>query len=188
VYHAPEGLMKTRANMTMQAAGAIAFTAALAAATVALAAQSPAASTCTATKPANLEFTLKDLHGRDVRLSSFHDKILVVNFWATWCAPCRVEIPGFMDLYRRYRSRGVEVIGIAADEPPDVLEPYVRQMAINYPVLIGRGHQEVLDSFGQLLGMPTTVIIDRDGTICQRYVGFQRKQTFEDLLKKLTHS
>ena len=93
-----------------------------------------------------------------------------------------------MDLYRRYRPLGVEMIGIAADEPPDVLRPYVRDMKMNYPVLIGRERQDVLDAFGPLLGMPTTVIVNRDGTLCQRYVGFQRKQTFEDLLKQLTKS
>ena len=167
---------------------AIAITAGLAIATAALSAQSPDAAICTAASPVNLDFTLKDLNGRDVRLSGFRGKVLVVNFWATWCAPCRVEIPAFMDLYRRYRSRGVEVIGIAADEPPDVLRPYVRNMKMNYPVLIGRGRQDVLDSFGPLLGMPTTVIVKPDGTVCRRYVGFQRQQTFEDLLKTLTKS
>ena len=184
----PETLMRSCTNKKMKRLTAIAITAALATATAALPAQSPDASTCTAASPVNLAFTLKDLNGRDVRLSGFSGKVLVVNFWTTWCAPCRVEIPAFIDLYRRYRSRGVEVIGIASDEPPDVLRPYVRDMKMNYPVLIGRGRQEVLDLFGPLLGMPTTVIVNRDGTLCQRYVGFQRKQTFEDLLKKLTKS
>lgn len=130
----------------------------------------------------------KDGADADKTLADFKGKALVVNFWATWCAPCRVEIPAFIDLYRRYRSRGVEVIGIAADELPDVLRPYVRDMKMTYPVLVGRGRQDVLDSFGPLRGMPTTVIVNRDGTVCRRFVGFQRKQTFEDLLKKLTIS
>ena len=180
--------MRSRTNKQMKRLTAIAITAVLATLTAALPAQGPDASTCAAASPANLAFTLKDLNGRDVSLSGFSGKVLVVNFWATWCAPCRVEIPAFIDLYRRYRSRGVEMIGIAADEPPDVLRPYVRDMKIDYPILIGRGRQDVLDSFGPLLGMPTTVIVNRDGTICRRFVGFQRKQTFEDLLKKLTMS
>jgi peroxiredoxin len=162
---------------------------ALAEVTAVLSAQSPDAAVCNASAPVNLDFTVKDLDGRDVKLSSFKGKLLVVNFWATWCAPCRVEIPGFLDLYRRYRSRGVEIIGIAADEPPDVLRPYVREMKINYPVLIGRERNDVLEAFGgPLLGMPTTVIVNRDGTLCRRYVGFQKKQTFEDALKRLTSS
>ncbi len=187
VYDAAETLMRSRAHNKMRLS-AVAITAAFATATAALPAQGPDASVCTPASPVNLAFTLKDLNGRDVRLSGFSGKVLVVNFWATWCAPCRVEIPAFIDLYRRYRSRGVEVIGIAADELPDVLRPYVRDMKMTYPVLVGRGRQDVLDSFGPLRGMPTTVIVNRDGTVCRRFVGFQRKQTFEDLLKKLTIS
>lgn len=172
----------------MKLLAAIAVTVALATVTAALSAQSPDASVCTASGPVNLDLTVKDLGGRDVKLSSFKGKLLVVNFWATWCAPCRVEIPAFVDLYRRYRSRGVEIVGIAADEPPDVLRPYVREMKMNYPVLVGRERNDVLEAFGgPLLGMPTTVIVNRDGTLCRRYVGFQRKQTFEDALRALTN-
>jgi len=170
----------------MKLFAAIAVTVAFATVTAALSAQGPDAGICTASGPVNLDVTLKDMNGRDVRLSTFKGKLLVVNFWATWCAPCRVEIPGFIDLYRRYRSRGVEMIGIAADEPPDVVRPYAREMKISYPVLIGRERNDVLDAFGgPLLGMPTTVIVNRDGTLCRRYVGFQKKQTFEDALKRL---
>ena len=132
------------------------------------------------------QVSLADREGVARGFDYWSGKSLIVNFWATWCAPCRVEIPGFIDLYRRYRSRGVEMIGIAADEPPDVVRPYAREMKISYPVLIGRERSDVLDAFGgPLLGMPTTVIVNRDGTLCRRYVGFQKKQTFEDALKRL---
>jgi peroxiredoxin len=172
----------------MKHLAAIAVTAALTTITAAPSAQRSDASSCTAPKRVNLDFTLTDLNGRDVRLSGFAGKVLLVNFWATWCVPCRVEIPAFVDLYRRYRPRGVEIVGIAADEPPDVLRPFVRDMKMNYPVLIGRGRQDVLDAFGPLVGMPTTAVVNRDGTMCRQFVGFQRKQTFEDLLKTLTNS
>jgi thiol-disulfide isomerase/thioredoxin len=142
--------------------------------------------TCsTSAKPANLAFTLTDLNGRDVRLDRYKGKILIVNFWATWCAPCRVEIPAFMDLYNRYRRLGVEVIGINVNEPADTVRPYAREMRISYPVLLGKDRQDVLDAFGPILGLPTTVVVNRDGSICQRYPGFTRKQTFEDLIRNL---
>lgn len=165
---------------------AIAVTAVLVGVTATSHAQNAAPPACVASPaPANLGFTLKDLNGKDVRLSAYQGKVLVVNFWATWCAPCKVEIPGFKDLYSRYRRRGLEVIGIAVDEPPSTVAPYARDMRMNYPVLIGQHRQDVLDAFGPIVGLPTTIVVNRDGTICQRYPGFTRKQTFEDIVKRL---
>ena len=135
--------------------------------------------------PANLEFTLKDLNGRDVRLSDYRGKVLMVNFWATWCAPCRIEIPGLKDLHARYSGRGLEVIGIDVDEPASTIRPYVREMQMNYPVLIGQGREDVKDALGPLVGVPTTLVIDRSGTVCKRYVGFALTSTLEDLVRRL---
>src|SRR5688572_25042282 len=80
---------------------------------------------CKITGPPNLNFTLKDLNGKDVKLSAYKgNKVLLINFWATWCIPCRTEIPGFIDLYNRYRDRGLEVIGVAVDETEALVKPY----------------------------------------------------------------
>src|SRR5262245_30643640 len=88
---------------------------------------------CTApAAEAKLEFSLPDLDGKPVGLNTFKGKVLVINFWASWCAPCKVEIPGLLDLYERYRRRGLEVVGIAVDEPVTVVRPYARAMRIKY--------------------------------------------------------
>jgi len=144
------------------------------------------AAACDATaKTANLNFTLKDLSGKDVSLSAYKGKVILLDFWATWCAPCKIEIPGFIELYNRYRSKGLEILGFAVDESASTLKPYVNQMKMNYPVLVGEGRQDVLEGFGPMIGMPTTFVISRDGKICKTHTGFTTKETFEAEVKAL---
>jgi thiol-disulfide isomerase/thioredoxin len=145
----------------------------------------PAAPCDAAAKPANLEFTLKNVSGKDVRLSAFKGKVLMVNLWATWCLPCKIEIPGLRDLYTRYKRQGLEIVGIDVDEPASTIRPYAREMQINYPVLIGQGRDDVKEALGPLAGVPTTLVIDRNGVICRRIVGFALASTLEDLVKRL---
>ena len=158
----------------------------LAAGSVASVAQEATPAVCTPSLgPANLDLTLKDLDGNDVRLSAYRGKILLINYWATWCIPCRVEMPALNDLYSRYQSRGVEVLGIAVDEPVPVLRPFVRALQVKYQVVVGRERHDALEAFGELAGVPATIVVNRDGTICQRHVGFTRKATFEEAIKGL---
>src|SRR5215510_3879624 len=88
-------------------------------------------------KAAPLNFTLKDMDNRDVKLSSFKGKVLVIDFWATWCGPCKLEIPGFVDLQDRYRQQGLQFVGISVDDKLEQLKPYVAEYKINYPILQG---------------------------------------------------
>ena len=136
-------------------------------------------------KAANLNFTLKDLNGRNVSLNASKGKVILLDFWATWCGPCKIEIPGFIELYKKYRSQGLEVLGFAVDEPAKVLKPYAQQMKMNYPVLVGEGREDVLEAFGPIIGMPTTFIIGRDGRICKSHTGFTTKETFEEEIRGL---
>jgi cytochrome c biogenesis protein CcmG/thiol:disulfide interchange protein DsbE len=162
------------------------FALALALATPAAAQQDSTSGACDASLgPANLDLTLKDLQGRDVSLRDYRGKVLLINYWATWCIPCKVEIPGFLDLYQRFGDRGLEVVGIGVDEPASTMAPYAAQMKIGYPLLVGRDRKDALEAFGPLVGVPTTVVVGRDGNLCQRYVGFTRKATFENLLQRL---
>lgn len=135
--------------------------------------------TCRAdAKVANLNFTFKDIHGKPVTLSDFKGKVVLLDFWATWCPPCRKEIPGFIELYNTYKSRGLVVIGVSmdeADDTPDV-KRYAAQLKIEYPILLGFGREDDLKpAFGEI-PLPTSFVIARDGRICARHDGLTAKE------------
>lgn len=165
----------------------VAMIAALAAVTVTpLRGQSAKAGACSPTaKAASLNFTLKDLNGQDVALSAFKGKVILLDFWATWCGPCKFEIPGFIELYTKYRSQGLQVLGFAVDDPVPALKAYAAQMKMNYPVLVGQGRDDVLEAFGEMPGLPTTFIIGRDGRVCASHSGFTEKEKFEQAIRAL---
>jgi thiol-disulfide isomerase/thioredoxin len=135
--------------------------------------------------PNALDHVLKDVAGRDVSLRSFSGKIVLLNFWATWCVPCKVEIPSFVELYERYQRRGVEIVGVDVGESRATVEPYVRQMKVNYPILLTGDRKDLLTAFGVDIGLPTTVIINRDGSVCRRRVGLMSRELFEQVIKAL---
>jgi thiol-disulfide isomerase/thioredoxin len=136
-------------------------------------------------KPANLNFTLKDMHGQDVVLSHFKGKVLLLDFWATWCEPCKVEIPAFVDFQEKYGKDGLQMVGISIDDTPAQLEPYVKSMKMNYPVLVGKDRDDVQDAFGPLVGIPVTVVISRDGKVCAAHAGLTGRDAFEQEIKAL---
>lgn len=145
-----------------------------------------AAAECSAEqKPAPLHFTLKDMHGNDVDLGEHAGNVILLDFWATWCGPCRIEIPGFVEMYTQYRDRGFSVLGVSVDDPPDALRLYAEELGMNYPVLIGDARDDVKDAFGPLIGFPTSFIIARDGTICHRHTGFAPKAQFVEEIEAL---
>ena len=130
-------------------------------------------------KPANLNFTLKDLSGKDVKLSSYRGKVVLLNFWATWCGPCKIEIPWFNEFHQKYQDKGFVVLGISADDTVEQLKPFVTQFKMSYPVLVGLGREDVQDALGPIFGLPTTLLISRDGKICQKHMGLAKKAEFE---------
>jgi peroxiredoxin len=130
-------------------------------------------------KPANLNFTLKDMSGKDVSLAAYKGKVILLDFWATWCGPCKYEIPGFVELYSKYRDRGLVVLGISVDDTIDKLKPFAAQYKMNYPVLVGLDRDDVQDAYGPIWGIPTTFIIGRNGQICRKHTGMATKQQFE---------
>jgi cytochrome c biogenesis protein CcmG/thiol:disulfide interchange protein DsbE len=126
------------------------------------------------------DFTLKDLKGNDVSLGQYRGKVVLINFWATWCDPCRVEIPWLIEMQDKYGPRGFVVLGIAMDEDGrKAVEPYVQKerftvngdsgRAMNYPILLG--NDTVADKFGGLIGFPTSVLISKDGRQVKRITG-----------------
>ena len=108
-----------------------------------------------------------------------------MNFWATWCGPCKYEIPMFVDLQQRYGAQGLNFLGISVDDPVEELKPFVDQYKMNYPVLVGLGREEVQEAYGPMVGIPVTVVIGRDGNVCTRYFGLRSKDRFEADIKSL---
>jgi thiol-disulfide isomerase/thioredoxin len=135
-------------------------------------------------KAAPLHFTLKDMHGVDVKLESFKGKVILLNFWATWCGPCKAEIPSLVELQAQYRDDLV-ILGFSVDDTVEKMQPYATQYKINYPLLVGNGREDVQDAFGPLFGIPVSVIIDRDGKIAKKHSGIASKAQFEREIKAL---
>ncbi len=127
-------------------------------------------------------FTLTDLDGKAVSLSDFRGKVIVLDFWATWCPPCKREIPDFISLQKDYASKGLQIVGIALDKQDKVVD-FAKQNGINYPVLLG--DNAITESYGGIDGIPTTFVIDKTGTIRSRFEGFRSREVFEAEIKKL---
>jgi cytochrome c biogenesis protein CcmG/thiol:disulfide interchange protein DsbE len=129
-------------------------------------------------KPANLNFSFKDVNGKKVALSDFKGKVILLDFWATWCVPCKAEIPGFVSLQAKYGAKGLQILGLSVDDPVSKLKPYVAEMKMNYPVLQGLDHDDVLDAYA-ITSIPTSVLIGRDGKICTKHTGIVSMDAFE---------
>ena len=130
------------------------------------------------------DFTLPELGGGEFTLSSLKGKVIIIDFWATWCGPCRMEIPGFISLYKKYKGRGLEIVGVSLDKDRETaVGPYAEQMGINYIIVFG--DQDVVENYGGIRGIPTTFIIDQNGNIVGKHVGVVSNDVFENEIKKL---
>jgi thiol-disulfide isomerase/thioredoxin len=129
-------------------------------------------------KIANLNLTFKDLQGKPFALSETKGKVVLLDFWATWCPPCRKEIPGFIELYDTYRSRGLVVIGVSMDDSARDVKRFSKQLKMSYPVLMGAGRDDLQPAFGPL-PLPTSFVIARDGRICAKHDGLTPKEQVE---------
>ncbi len=138
----------------------------------------PKSATAAAATPAP-DVAIKDLDGRDVRLADYRGKVVLVNFWATWCEPCQIEIPWMIEFQQKYGARGFTVLGVAMDdEGKAAVRPFVtkqkfdvdgQQLAMNYPILLG--NDDIADKFGGLIGLPTSILITRDGKKVKTIIG-----------------
>jgi cytochrome c biogenesis protein CcmG/thiol:disulfide interchange protein DsbE len=129
-------------------------------------------------------FSLQTQNGKAIELSKLKGKVVLVNFWATWCPPCRAEIPDFIELYDSYKSKGFEIVGIALDEDGwSKVAPYIEEVKINYPVVLGS--TKVVQQYGGIEAIPTTFIVDKKGYIVACQVGLLSKELLEQKLKSL---
>jgi len=128
-------------------------------------------------------FTLTDIFGNKLNLSDYKGKVVMLDFWATWCGPCRIEIPGFVELQDRYRDQGFTIIGISLDDSPEPVMEFYKQFKMNYPVALGDDSLGAL--YGGIFGMPTTFVIGRDGRIYSKHVGASSVNVFEEEVKVL---
>jgi thiol-disulfide isomerase/thioredoxin len=123
-------------------------------------------------KPANFNFTLKDIDGKDVKLADYKGKVILLDFWATWCGPCKIEIPAFIDLYNTYKPQGFEVVSVVLLDRFVNAKPFALKMKMNYPVLDGDPQQNKIDdAYGPLFGLPMSFLISRDGLVCRKHLG-----------------
>jgi cytochrome c biogenesis protein CcmG/thiol:disulfide interchange protein DsbE len=130
------------------------------------------------------QFNLQDTSGKPVKLSDYKGKVVILDFWATWCPPCRAEIPNFVDLQKQYGKQGLAVIGVSLDQG-DVADVvgFAKAQGINYPILMG--NQDVAAAYGGIEAIPATFVIDQSGNVVGRHVGFTDKSEFEAEVKKL---
>lgn len=141
----------------------------------------PTSSTVQADQEVAPFFTSTDLDGKAFDLNAYKGKVIVLNFWATWCGPCRREIPDFIQLQDEYGASGLQIVGVALDEQgASIVKPFADKFKINYPVVVD-AKSEVAAMYGQMNAIPVTIIVDRTGKIRSRQVGMRTKAQIESI-------
>jgi peroxiredoxin len=129
------------------------------------------------------DFSLESLDGSTMRLSDLRGKAVLLNFWATWCGPCKIEMPWFVDFQNQYASQGLQIVGVAMDDASkEDISKFAKDMGVNYPILIGK--DSVGDQYGGVPALPETFVITRDGKIMDKIIGLRGKAEIEDAIRK----
>ncbi len=129
-------------------------------------------------------FSLEDAKGEDVKLAGYQGKVVLLNFWATWCEPCNLEIPWFIDFDRKYRDQGLAILGVSMDESGwNAVRPFIHAKNMNYPVMLAS--RQMAEQYGGVDALPTTFIIDRSGNVAAKYIGVPNRSTYEAKIQQL---
>jgi len=129
------------------------------------------------------DFSLPQLNGQSLQLSDYRGKVVLLDFWATWCTPCREEIPHLVELQRKYRDQGLQIIGVSMDDSPEPVREFYQRFQMNYPVVMGDA--EIGERYGGVLGLPIAFVIGRDGRISVKHIGATDASVLEQDVKAL---
>ncbi len=135
--------------------------------------------------PPSLDFVLADMDGKEVNLADFKGRPLVVNFWATWCGPCKVEVPWFVEFAEKYRDQNLAIVGVSVDDTPEQIREFAQQQGVNYTMLVGQGRDDVAREYDALMAIPVTWLIRADGTVHAKIAGIHGKDSFEQQIQEL---
>jgi peroxiredoxin len=133
-------------------------------------------------KVGEFDITLKDANGLDVSLADYKGKVILLNFWATWCPPCRHEIPWFVEFQANYGGKGFAALGVSTDDGPEALRQFASEFSVNYPLLVGRDNNRIEQAYGPIWALPVSVFIGRDGNVCKKFIGMNTKENFEQMI------
>jgi thiol-disulfide isomerase/thioredoxin len=136
-------------------------------------------------KTANYAFQVKDVDGKTVNLADYKGKVVMMNFFATWCGPCKFETPMFVQLQEQYRAKGVAFLGVQIEDDPALLQAFKDEYKVNYPLLVANERADLEEAFGPFWGLPVTLMITRDGTICKRHMGLASREQMEKEIQNL---
>ncbi len=136
-------------------------------------------------RPADFDFTVKDMNGDDMSFAELEGKVVLLNFWATWCGPCKIEVPWFVEFAEQYKDDGLVVVGVSLDDTPDKIQEFAAQYEVNYPMLVGLERDDFMESYGPIWGVPMTFFIDREGSLCRTHAGIATRDEFEKDIKDL---
>ena len=124
------------------------------------------------------DFSLKDVAGNSFKLSDYAGKVKIIDFWATWCPPCRMEIPDFQSLHEKYSAGDFVMIGISLDDNSEIVKNFIDQYKVTYPIVMG--NEDVANSYGGIRGIPTTFVVDKEGKVYKKYIGYTEGKVFEE--------
>jgi peroxiredoxin len=134
---------------------------------------------------AKLDFTVKDMNGATVSLAAYRGRPIVLNFWATWCGPCKEEIPALIALADKYKASHLAILGISVDDPPAELQKFAAANKVNYPLLVGLGHDELLEAYDAELAVPVSWFVASNGCVATKHPGTASKDWLEAQMRAL---